>query len=312
VLVNTICTSEEVIARFHNLTPRIAPRKKLLKSRVATRTGALRGDDPCIRLTLLEATVLINKSILPIGYPNNVDPFACLNWFLEIASDSFTTVKIENIEADSVRPRWNVGSRLIIHAECPFLLAGFSLTHPMNVSSAFGIGKRKYIRPNPGRRRESVGSCDAEIGTVGNLDIVAGCTIELKSAHNLDFVGFTKSERNGPFFWEKVQLFTKLKRSANEKRAMGIGIRFEESLFGPKDCPVVGGPCVSVRDRDRETFKQLFADHWAAHARDDGGVAKEIYSNNGKFGVDLYLNRRNALHGNPRFKCSCSQKVSLA
>jgi hypothetical protein len=187
----------------------------------------LGGDDPCIRLTLLEVTVLINKSILTIGYPSNVDPLAYLNQFLEIASDSFATAKIENVEADSVRSRWNVGSRLIIHAKCPFLLAGFSLTHPMNVSSAFGIGKRKYVRPDPGRGRESASSSNAEIGAFGNLDIVASCTIELKSAHSLDLlVCHIRKKRTG--FLGEGTTFYELKRSGNEKRVMGI--RFEEGF----------------------------------------------------------------------------------
>jgi len=100
-------------------------------------------------LALLQGSVLLYEVILPVGYPNNVDPFAYLNWFLEIAPDSFAAVKIEKIETDSVRSSWNVGSRLIEHAECPFLLAGFSLTHPMNVSSAFGIGKRHQAASKP-------------------------------------------------------------------------------------------------------------------------------------------------------------------
>ena len=34
------------------------------------------------------------------------------------------------------------------------------------------------------------------------------------------------------------------------------------------DCPVVGGSCVSVADRDRKKFEELFAGRWAG-ARDD-------------------------------------------
>jgi hypothetical protein len=134
VLVNTICTSKAVSARSQNLTSSDCAKKEAIEV-VGGDQCRLRSDDACIRLALLQGSVLIYESILPIGYPNNVDPFAYLSWFLEIAPDPFAAVKIEKIETDSVRSRWNVGSRLIVHAECP--------------------------------RRESACSCHAEIGAVG-------------------------------------------------------------------------------------------------------------------------------------------------
>jgi hypothetical protein len=54
------------------------------------------------------------------------------------------------------------------------------------------------------------------------------------------------------------------------------------------DCPVVGGSCVSVPDRDRKKLEELFAGCWAG-ARDDGGSWERIYRNNGK--CRLQLNR---------------------
>jgi hypothetical protein len=50
------------------------------------------------------------------------------------------------------------------------------------------------------------------------------------------------------------------------------------------DCPVVGGSCVCVADRDREKFEELFAGRWAG-TRDDGWSCKRIYRNNGKFEI---------------------------
>jgi hypothetical protein len=79
-----------------------------------------------------------------------LDPFANLNGALEIAADALAAVEIENVKTDPVRPRGNVGSCLVIHPECPFLLAGSSLAHPVYVSRAFGVRKGKYIRPHRG------------------------------------------------------------------------------------------------------------------------------------------------------------------
>ena len=49
------------------------------------------------------------------------------------------------------------------------------------------------------------------------------------------------------------------------------------------DCPVIGGSCVSVADRDRKKFKELFACRRPG-ARDDGGSRERFLRNNGKFG----------------------------
>jgi hypothetical protein len=36
------------------------------------------------------------------------------------------------------------------------------------------------------------------------------------------------------------------------------------------DCPVVGGSCVGVPDRDRKKFEELFAGRWAGTCDDAG------------------------------------------
>ena len=50
------------------------------------------------------------------------------------------------------------------------------------------------------------------------------------------------------------------------------------------DCPVVGGSCIGVADRDRKKFEELFAGLWAS-ACDECGGWKRIFGNNGKFEI---------------------------
>ena len=52
------------------------------------------------------------------------------------------------------------------------------------------------------------------------------------------------------------------------------------------DRPVISGSFISVPDRDREKFEELFAGLWAG-ARDDGGSYERFLGNDGKFGVDF-------------------------
>jgi hypothetical protein len=113
------------------------------------RSAVLRIDDPDIRLALFQDTVLIDGAVLSVRYANDVDPFTGLHGFLEITSNPLVALQIENIETDSVWSWWNIGSRVVVDPECPFLLAGFSFAHPMNVSGAFRVRKSKYIRPHP-------------------------------------------------------------------------------------------------------------------------------------------------------------------
>jgi len=47
------------------------------------------------------------------------------------------------------------------------------------------------------------------------------------------------------------------------------------SVLSFADCPVVGGACISVADRDREKFEELFAGRWAG-TRDDGWSCERI------------------------------------
>ena len=60
-------------------------------------------------------------------------------------------------------------------------------------------------------------------------------------------------------------------------RALGPG---QELL----DCPVIGGSCVSVADRDRKKLEEFLAGCWAG-ARDDSWSCKRICRNNGKFEI---------------------------
>jgi hypothetical protein len=97
----------------------------------------LRGDDAHIGFALFENTVLIDGGVLATGYANDMDPFTDVDGFLELASHPFVPRQIENIETDPVWSGRHVGSRLVVHPECPFVPAFFSLAHPMNVSGAF-------------------------------------------------------------------------------------------------------------------------------------------------------------------------------
>jgi hypothetical protein len=109
----------------------------------------LRGDDARIGLALFEDAVLIDRGVLAIGYPNDMDPFTGLDGLFEVASHSFMAHQIENIEADPIWSGRHIGTRRVVHSECPLVLAVLALAHPMDVSRAFSVGKSKDVRPHP-------------------------------------------------------------------------------------------------------------------------------------------------------------------
>jgi len=71
--------------------------------------------------------------------------------------------------------------------------------------------------------------------------------------------------------------FLRIEAIRKREKGDGMGIRTEAELWLPEigfarseGLPGSSGQCVSVRDREREKFKELFADRWAG-ARDECG-----------------------------------------
>ena len=132
-----------------------------------------RGSGPPIRVAAAVHSVPINVGLSRSGNASYVNPAALLDWVLEKASHSEPTLRIENVETDSVRPLGCLGGVIaVVHAQHPLVLAGFSFPHPVNVTRTFPIRKVQDVRPQPRRDSEFAGCADTEVVARRNLDVI--------------------------------------------------------------------------------------------------------------------------------------------
>src|SRR6266567_3615664 len=102
-----------------------------------------------------------------------MNPVALTDWILKIASHSEAAFRVENVEADAVRPLGCFGSVVaVVHAKHPLVLAGFAFAHPVDVPRTFPIRKVQRIGPQPRRDGELAGCADTEAVARWNFDIV--------------------------------------------------------------------------------------------------------------------------------------------
>src|SRR5437762_911118 len=101
-----------------------------------------------------------------------MNPLARLHRFLEVAPYSQSTIRVEQIEAYAVGPRWSVGGHGVVHTKRPFVLSGFALAYPVRIAGALEDGECQHIGADPGRNAQLAGRRHAEIRMVGDLDVV--------------------------------------------------------------------------------------------------------------------------------------------